>query len=592
MNARLHGRIKTCLFSMTTCLSMGLGESAIAQSNTDADRPAKSAPAGQVAKQNSNVAHVKAPAPAAGGKIQQTAGWQLPRRNPAPASGGQGSGSSIQQELQELYRKNGREMPNMNLSEMEVQGATPRNAPPGRHGPNVSSGGNAPHVEPAKPNLFQRLFGRSTSRQNANARPPQQPHQQQPHQQQPYPQNSSAARQNPGMPTSQFQPNRSAQPLSSGQMPQTPAMQQHPAPINSTRQPVATSRPQPTLPPAARTPAGNIGRPAQPSLELPNLDRGAAAGQENLYDLDGAAPRAAQTPAIVPNRSARRPAASPYSGLTITPGERESLEAPLPTKQVADDEDLQIESNTRAPSRILSLPGDEPQARPVPADEADGPTLPLNRSRNSGDNDLEDLKLDEETSDRRQPQESLDINLDEMPSRPRSSPTLSRQPAVSTLETESPASAQPEQSPVANPAPAAELGEKMLPVRESDEDEIVVHRGARAARAEFRGFRGFCPVTLRDERKLVTVDFKFQAEYRGRIYTFSTQEAKDTFEENPERYLPVKSGADVVRLAAGEEEAEGSIEHAAWYRGRLYLFSSPASREEFFAAPAQFISQE
>lgn len=578
MNARLHGRIKTCLFSMTTCLSMGLGETAFAQDTADAVRPAKSEPAGQVTRQDSNAAHAKAPAPAPGSKIRQTAGWQLPRRSPAPTSGGQGSGSSVQQELQELYRKNGREMPNMNLSEMEVQGANPRNAPPGRHAPNMISGSNAPRIEPAKPNFLQRLFGKPAPRQNANVRPPQQPHQQYP----------SPARPNPGMPTSQFQPNRSAQSLPAGQAPQTPAMQQYPTPVNPARPPVAAARPQPTLPSSARTPSGNIGRPALPSLDLPNLDRGALADEENLHDLDGLSPRAAQAPAIVPNRTARRPAESPYSGLTIMPGEKESIAAPLPSKQAIDD-GLGIESSTRAPGRILSLPGGEPQARPVPSDESEGPTLPLNSGRNSGDNDLEGLKLDEETSDRRQPQESLEIILDEMPARKASSPTLSAQPTEIVPGTESPLYAQPEPSPVSNPAPTAELREKWIPVRDSDDSEIVV---TRAARAEFRGFRGFCPVTLRDERKLVTVDFKFKSEYRGRIYTFSTQEAKDAFEENPDRYLPAKSGADVVRVAAGEDEAEGSIEHAAWYRGRLYLFSSPTSREEFFAAPGQFMSQD
>jgi YHS domain-containing protein len=582
MNARLQGRIKSCCLSLTTCLSIGWGGAAMAPA-AEATAPAKSSSAGGTSKSESRVAHIKAPVPATGGKIQQTAGWFSPRRGPAPSPGGPASGSSVQQELEELYRKNGREMPNMNLSEMEIEGAG-RNAPPGRHAPNVNNGGGAPQIEPAKPNFFQRLFGRKTPQHNPVVRPPQHPQ----------PQYPAAARPNAGMPASQFQPNRAVQSMPPGGHAPSPGLQQFPTPINPAHQ--SAARPQPSQPSAARLPAGTVGRPAQPSLELPNLDRNSnLLDDENLYDLDGQSPRTTQAPSISPNRAARRPAESQYSGLTITPGERETYAAPLSSRRPIDDDDAALDSNTRAPGRFLSLPEDEAPARPLPAGESGGPTLPFNRSLDSND-DLENLNLDEETTVRREPREALQIFLDEPPVQAATTQAPA-QPAEMepAMETESPVFPQRDRAPRSQPAPVASR-EKWLPVKNQpeseadDEGDVVVRR--RAARAEFRGFRGFCPVTLRNERKLVQVDPKFSSEFRGRIYTFASQEAKDTFEESPERYLPVKSGADVVRLAAGEEEMEGSIEHAAWYRGRLYLFSSPSSREEFFAAPAQFVTQE
>jgi YHS domain-containing protein len=45
----------------------------------------------------------------------------------------------------------------------------------------------------------------------------------------------------------------------------------------------------------------------------------------------------------------------------------------------------------------------------------------------------------------------------------------------------------------------------------------------------------------------------------------------------------------VVRHATGETGVEGTLEHAAWYRGRLYLFSSADSRREFVETPSRFV---
>lgn len=604
MNARLPGPVKSCLFSVTTCLSLGVGESAIAQSETEGPAPRNSVATGQA----SSTTHTVNPAggtPAAGDKIRQTASWQLPRQSPAPSAAQRGSNASsnanVQQELQELYRRNGREMPNMNLSEMEVQGSTPRNVPPGRHAPNAISGGNAYQPEPAKPNFFQRIFGRSGSRQNSNARPPYQQNQQGP----------TAARPNAGMPNSQFQPSRNAAqpspqvfaPPVAGGSPRSvnaPAAQQFPQALNQPRQAPAGTRVPQAQGSAARPQPGSLSRTTQPVLELPNLDRGLDAGDnENLNDLDNPAPRTAAAPAIMPKRAVRQPAASPYSGLTITPGEKELSSETLPTEVTGEEEETVTESIERAPSRILSLPEDDANVRPVPSDETDGPTLPTAPASTRAtipatmpravdeENDLGSLKLDEEAADQKQPEEKLEIMLDEPAVERSAAPTL--RPALQKAEPkeEAPIETLPQRAPRLRPS--VELNEKSIPIRSVEAAET---RARNAARAEFRGFRGFCPVTLRDERKLVHADPRHKFEFRGRIFTFATEEARDAFEENPERYLPAKSGADVVRLAAGEEEPEGSIENAAWYRGRLYLFSSPTSREEFFAAPSQFMSRE
>lgn len=397
------------------------------------------------------------------------------------------------------------------------------------------------------------------------------------------------------MPNSQFQPSRAAPPMQQGYLPpsaasrnmNTPAAQQFPQPVNPSFPPNAVPRGQPSQANAVRLQPGN--RAGQPALDLPNLDRGGElSDNENLNDLDNVAPRTALAPAIVPKRQPRQPAASPYSGLTISPGENEPILSSLPAGVAAEEEGTVTESIERAPSRILSLPEDDANVRPLPTDDSEGPTLPATRAKATDvESDLGTLKLDEEAADRKQPEESLEIILDETPA-PRKTTPVSR-PAATVPErtAEIPAESRPQPAPRLRPA--GDLREKSISVTQPDETTVVARS---TARAEFRGFCGFCPVTLRDERKLVHADSRCKFEYRGRIFTFATEEARDAFEENPQRYLPAKSGADVVRLAAGEDEPEGTIEHAAWYRGKLYLFSSPASREEFFAAPSQFMSRD
>jgi len=108
-----------------------------------------------------------------------------------------------------------------------------------------------------------------------------------------------------------------------------------------------------------------------------------------------------------------------------------------------------------------------------------------------------------------------------------------------------------------------------------------------------KGLKGFCPVILKDERRLVEARTQYKTEYQGQIITFSSLEARQAFESNPKKYIPVEGGRDVVRLAGGNQnELDGSLEHAAWYRGRLYLFSSEASRREFVESPGRFMRDD
>jgi YHS domain-containing protein len=95
------------------------------------------------------------------------------------------------------------------------------------------------------------------------------------------------------------------------------------------------------------------------------------------------------------------------------------------------------------------------------------------------------------------------------------------------------------------------------------------------------GFKGFCPVTLRDERELVDAAPQFMGTYEGQTYAFASLEAQRRFERDPKKYTPMSSGYDVVLLGNHGREVPGSLDYAIWYKDRLHLFSSRETLETF-----------
>ena len=109
--------------------------------------------------------------------------------------------------------------------------------------------------------------------------------------------------------------------------------------------------------------------------------------------------------------------------------------------------------------------------------------------------------------------------------------------------------------------------------------------------AEFSdGLKGFCPVAIRDERRLVPAVDEFSCEHQGQAYRFSTAEALEKFQANPETYAPIAGGLDVVAVRNGAAVANGSLDFAVWYRHRLHLFSGAETLAAFRAAPRTFAS--
>ena len=106
-----------------------------------------------------------------------------------------------------------------------------------------------------------------------------------------------------------------------------------------------------------------------------------------------------------------------------------------------------------------------------------------------------------------------------------------------------------------------------------------------AERETANGLKGFCPVALRDGRELIDGESQFSAVYEDKEYSFSTSAALEKFLANPARYAPVQRGRDVIHFALTGEEVEGTLDHAVWYKGQLFLFTSVETMETFMSSP-------
>ena len=121
----------------------------------------------------------------------------------------------------------------------------------------------------------------------------------------------------------------------------------------------------------------------------------------------------------------------------------------------------------------------------------------------------------------------------------------------------------------------------------------VTHRNEQiAARSGQPGFMSFCPVALREEQKLVEARPQYSAGYQHQTYEFGSEEALRKFEADPERYLAAAGGLDVVAVSQGTAVAQGSLEHALWFRHKLYLFLSRENLDAFRTQSRQFVVQE
>ncbi len=329
------------------------------------------------------------------------------------------------------------------------------------------------------------------------------------------------------------------------------------APIRSTQRPASDSSKPMTLRPAATSPQPSVAsRTAAPSTPAPPAKAVASAPAAPAVAAKSPAPQSQPVaaarlavPAKVAAASERTPfdrksesnadkKAGPYSGVSLQDTD-EAVAGPNPSKVTTAND---------------SEPADRPRVAPTPA---------------------------------------VDVE-------PSHSPAQKASTAAPAIAAQHP-DAQPmpkhvaQSSPALSHAPAAPLAPKAFTAQEpagqvhaSDSTDAKMHQiGERVGQ---RGLKGFCPVALREHRELVDAVPIYSSTFESQRYYFSSAEAKSHFDQAPQKYAPVAGGIDVVVKATSDHGVEGTLDHAVWYKDRLFLFSSPESLEAFSANPLQYAS--
>lgn len=519
---------------------------------------------------------------------------QQPAQQYAPAQAPQ---SEIQRELQKLYEKNGRAMPEM-VDVRAAQSATgplaspPAAQPPVYQQPAETSTTQPTHPQasiaaqpvsaPKKKGLLNKLFGKKEA--EAPAQPPVEPGYTPPARMAQQPPIASPPVSPPTTPGPNY-----GQIFDNGasvvaQPPQTFT----PPAVASAVQPMVQPESTPVSPPAVTAeavpsdPTGfeaplfvDIPNGVEPYDPLPAMDLNAPleAPVDDTVDLGQAAEFPVTTVPEIPAEPAASTASQdpsdPFSDTSLFPEESAApLEAPVVEESIA-------------PESLEPLSTAEPLAQtPIAETPVEQSSEPAEEENPYSGLSLSDDPAEATAAAR--PAAPLPP-LDTEDTSSSSTTALAPEPLPasqnqgSNADEEPPLTFNPQES-----LPATGL----RPIPRNAAERTLAKREMIAARKSLPGLKGFCPVALRDHRDLVDARSEFRVVYNNKTYYLGSSEAVQTFLGDPAKYAPASRGCDVIQLSVTGEESEGSLEHAVWYKGRLYMFASAETMDTFVAAPS------
>lgn len=498
---------------------------------------------------------------------------------------GSGSGS-VNAELQRLFNESGQEMPSMRQQDLPYA-MTPQTQ-------------MIRPSQPKKQNMLQRFVNRLRGRSSSVPEESQ-------------PVNPPAAAYGPTAPqTPQIARQPSAMPPSRAMTPAVRPQQYPNAPV-MTQSPSAPMQPRVTAQVQAPRPAA------------PRTGPTTVTNQGGEFVQPGSAPAfLPQTPASAVSRVVQEPAAAPPQPKAI----RATVAAPATRIEEPDDEfvspftepagdvdspelldlDALIERNAEPP-QVDRLPvlapaatvSSQPQAT-VPVEDADA--APETFADPFTGVELNATDLNTVAEDQSQADDLDEANFGSMlplapPAELDDLPTLEL-PPVDAEELH------PEQSPAlfrtavaSRTTPSSQAFRQVSQPKETQPKETQSNelserdkqRAMIAAREGLTGFKGFCPVELRDNRELRDADNGIRATFGLQEYNFSSERARRMFEANPTRYAPAAGGSDVVLLVNAGEEQPGSLDHAVWFRDRIYMFRSAETMALFVSDPTRYADQ-
>jgi len=124
------------------------------------------------------------------------------------------------------------------------------------------------------------------------------------------------------------------------------------------------------------------------------------------------------------------------------------------------------------------------------------------------------------------------------------------------------------------------------PARELDQNLreclLVMHDG------KVVGLGGFCPVAMMRGKKWLKGSKEFVGCFDGVDYFFQSAEEREIFFASPEQFIPGLHGCDPVELQRERRALTGAIELGAFYKGRLFFFTSRSNLRLFQNNPAWY----
>ena len=161
----------------------------------------------------------------------------------------------------------------------------------------------------------------------------------------------------------------------------------------------------------------------------------------------------------------------------------------------------------------------------------------------------------------------------------------------------------PISTPIINPegperawdAPDADEIEESLETSASKKaDEWTSSNGfeVQVEKIDDRDFQQVCLVKFREERVFTPGLPEFAVEYRAQQYRFSSAEAAERFQADPEQFVPTAGGLDIVAFGNNREVVHGSLDFAVWYNKHLFLFSNHENIAIFQRQPEKFMAMK
>ena len=101
-------------------------------------------------------------------------------------------------------------------------------------------------------------------------------------------------------------------------------------------------------------------------------------------------------------------------------------------------------------------------------------------------------------------------------------------------------------------------------------------------------FGGFCLASLLDDNRLRRGDDQLTAEYKGQTISFHSDEHRQRFLADPERYWPAANGQCLVSSQETGLAASGDPRVGVIWRGKLWFFSDREMQQRFIRTPHQY----